>query len=141
MLQSQPQPTTGFQIRIIPAIRQCTLAQIWATIEDKVIFDQFFHANEVGDDNQFNINSIISVYAWKLSRSKQLTAAANIAINNVVNNVQVLDQRYFVAKDQSAAGCFYYPEPQTNVPVRFPGQCDINVPVVTGFSMQQVNNE
>ncbi|XP_013135715.1 PREDICTED: uncharacterized protein LOC106101136 [Papilio polytes] len=107
-----------------------TSTDYWVLDTDYSSYSLVYSCTNMGNDRR-------QVYAWKLSRSKQLTAAANIAINTVVNNVQVLDQRYFVAKDQSAAGCFYYPEPQTNVPVRFPGQCDLNVPVVTGFSMQQ----
>ncbi|KPJ13950.1 Apolipoprotein D [Papilio machaon] len=107
-----------------------TTTDYWVLDTDYVSYSLVYTCTNIGNDQR-------QVYAWKLSRTKQLSPANNTAMNAVINNVQVLDQRYFVAKDQSPAGCFYYPEPQTDVPVRFPGQCDPNVPVVTGFSMQQ----
>ncbi|CAK1583857.1 unnamed protein product [Parnassius mnemosyne] len=85
-----------------------------------------------------NINEEESqVYGWKLSRTKQMPAAGNTAINAIMNTIPVLDQRYFVAKDQSREGCFYYPEPQPDVPVVFPGPCDENIEVVRNFNLQQ----
>ncbi|KPI92172.1 Apolipoprotein D [Papilio xuthus] len=107
-----------------------TSTDYWVLDTDYVSYSLVYTCTNMGNDQR-------QVYAWKLSRTKQLTAVGNIAINTIINNVQVLDQRYFVAKDQSPEGCFFYPEPQTDVPVRFPGQCDVNVPVVTGFSLQQ----
>ncbi|XP_068619407.1 uncharacterized protein [Battus philenor] len=77
------------------------------------------------------------VYAWKLSRTKQLTAAGNAAINAITNNITVLDQRYFITQDQTPSGCFYFPEPMENTPVVFPGQCDENIQTVNNFNMAQ----
>lgn len=63
---------------------------------------------------------------------------ATTAIDNIIANITVLDQRYFEVNDQSREGCFYYPDPQPGVPVRFPGQCDNTIPVTTNFSLNQV---
>ncbi|CAG5005077.1 unnamed protein product [Parnassius apollo] len=85
-----------------------------------------------------NINEEDSqVYGWKLSRTKQMPAAGNTAINAIMNTIPVLDQRYFVTTDQSTEGCFYYPEPQPGVPVVFPGECDENIEVVANFTLEQ----
>ncbi|XP_064074025.1 uncharacterized protein LOC113399468 [Vanessa tameamea] len=75
------------------------------------------------------------VWSWKLSRTKSLTPNAVTAINNVVNTIPVLDNRYYESKDQSREGCFYYPEPQPDVPVVFPGQCDLTIPAIANFNM------
>ncbi|XP_037294072.1 uncharacterized protein LOC115446804 isoform X2 [Manduca sexta] len=77
------------------------------------------------------------VTSWKLSRRKALTAAAATIINNVMNSIDVLDQRYYQAMDQSPNGCFYIPEPQEGVPVVFPGQCDPTIPTVVNFNFNQ----
>ena len=84
---------------------------------------------------QFNLQ----VTSWKLSRTKQLASNAVAPINNVVNTVQVLEDRYYVNTDQSDAGCFYLPEPQTGVPVVFPGQCDQSIQAVLNFNMTMVS--
>ncbi|XP_050354414.1 LOW QUALITY PROTEIN: uncharacterized protein LOC126776158 [Nymphalis io] len=76
------------------------------------------------------------VWSWKLSRTKALTSNAATAINNIINTIPVLDNRYYNMKDQSREGCFYYPEPQPGLPVVFPGQCDANIQAVTNFNMQ-----
>lgn len=55
-----------------------------------------------------------------------------------MNTVDVVDQRYFRNMDQSPEGCFYFPEPQLDVAVVFPGQCDTTVPVVQNFNFTQV---
>lgn len=68
-----------------------------------------------------------------------MPAAGNTAINNVVNTIPVLDQRYYETTDQSVAGCFYFPEPQQGVPVVFPGQCDQTINAVPNFNLQQVS--
>lgn len=40
-----------------------------------------------------------AVSSWKLSRTKQLTAAATTAINTAMNTIDVLDQQYYVPVD------------------------------------------
>lgn len=81
----------------------------------------------------------VTVYSWKLSRTKQLSAAANTAINSAIANVQVLDNAYYEDIDQSANGCFYLPDLAPGEPVEFVGQCDPNVPVVQNFNPVRVN--
>ncbi|XP_049878078.1 uncharacterized protein LOC126375226 [Pectinophora gossypiella] len=75
------------------------------------------------------------VWSWKLSRTRSLSTENSTAINNVIANITVLDQRYYVTRNQTAEGCFYYPEAQEGVPVVMPGQCDQTIPVVTNFNM------
>ncbi|XP_039757924.1 uncharacterized protein LOC120632183 [Pararge aegeria] len=75
------------------------------------------------------------VWSWKLGREKQLTNVAETAINRVISNVPVLDDRYYVKRDHSNQGCFYYPEPEAGIPVEFPGQCDPGIQAATNFNM------
>ncbi|XP_050664604.1 uncharacterized protein LOC126965205 isoform X19 [Leptidea sinapis] len=77
----------------------------------------------------------MQVNTWKLSRTRALSANANTAINNVMNTIPVLDQRYFITRDHSDTGCFFFPEPQTGVPVEFPGQCDTNIEAMANFNV------
>ncbi|XP_038206911.1 uncharacterized protein LOC119828740 [Zerene cesonia] len=81
------------------------------------------------------------VWSWKLSRTTSLRDEDAQAINSLMSNVDVLDQRYFQNADQSDAACFYYPEFEPNEPVVFPGQCDVNVPVVSNFNVSRFQNE
>ncbi|KAL0819468.1 hypothetical protein ABMA28_007573 [Loxostege sticticalis] len=76
-----------------------------------------------------------NVWSWKLSRTRQLQAPAVTAIANVINRVQVLDERYYRTADQSPEACFYYPEPQPGQVVRFPGRCNPNIPVEQNFNL------
>lgn len=55
-----------------------------------------------------------------------------------MNNYNILDQSYYINRDQSAEGCFYFPEPEYGVPVVFPGQCNESIAAVPGFSMNAV---
>ncbi|XP_047033930.1 uncharacterized protein LOC124640271 isoform X1 [Helicoverpa zea] len=83
-----------------------------------------------------NVNAdYMTVSSWKLSRTKSLSTAAATAINNIMSNIQVLDQRYYVNRDQSPEGCFYYPDPQPGQAVIFPGQCDDNIVAVPNFDL------
>ncbi|XP_063387670.1 uncharacterized protein LOC134673601 [Cydia fagiglandana] len=75
------------------------------------------------------------VWSWKLSRSKELLAEANTAINAVIASIPVLDDRYYQTRDQSSDGCFYYPVPELGVPVVFPGQCDDGIAAVPNFNL------
>ncbi|XP_038206910.1 uncharacterized protein LOC119828739 [Zerene cesonia] len=76
------------------------------------------------------------VGAWKLSRTRRLEADAEIAINNVMANVSVLAQQYYIARDHSSVGCFYYPEPEAGSPVIFPGQCDTTIQAMPNFNFE-----
>ncbi|CAH0728579.1 unnamed protein product, partial [Brenthis ino] len=83
-----------------------------------------------------NINEeYFRVSSWKLSRTKQLTAAATTAINNLMSTVQVLDNRYYINRNHTDPGCFYFPVPQPGTPVVFPGQCDQTIQAVPNFNM------
>ncbi|XP_072929716.1 uncharacterized protein [Epargyreus clarus] len=77
----------------------------------------------------------MQIWSWKLSRTKQLTAGANTAMNRVIDSIRVLDAKYYVGNDQSVDACFYFPDPQPGVPVEFPGRCDQTIPVVSNFNM------
>ncbi|XP_047994051.1 uncharacterized protein LOC125232436 [Leguminivora glycinivorella] len=77
------------------------------------------------------------VWSWKLSRTKELSAEANATINAVIASIPVLDDRYYQIRDQSPDGCFYYPVPESGVPVIFPGQCDEGIAAVPNFSLEQ----
>nr|QNT08914.1 polycalin [Spodoptera littoralis] len=83
------------------------------------------------DDDYMRVSS------WKLSREKVLEAADETAISNAMNDIKVLDQRYFVKRDQDPDGCFYFPEPQPGVPVVFPGQCDDSIAAVPNFDINE----
>ncbi|CAH0594385.1 unnamed protein product [Chrysodeixis includens] len=82
-------------------------------------------------------DEFMSVVSWKLSRTKALTHDANIKINEIISNYKFLDDRYYIKRDQSPEGCFYYPEPQPGVPVEFPGVCDENIAAVPAFNFDQ----
>ncbi|CAH0690321.1 unnamed protein product [Spodoptera exigua] len=77
----------------------------------------------------------VQVTSWKLSRNKVLSPEDETAISNAMADIKVLDQRYFVSRDQSPEGCFYFPDPQPGVPVVFPGQCDDNIAAVSSFDI------
>ncbi|XP_026333313.1 uncharacterized protein LOC113240270 [Hyposmocoma kahamanoa] len=79
------------------------------------------------------------VFSWKLSRTKELSSTANQEINNVMSGIPVLDQQYYINRDQSPEGCFYYPEPESGVTVIFPGQCNTTIPVVEDFNLANFN--
>lgn len=79
------------------------------------------------------------MYSWKLSRNKQLNLNDNIAINNAIANVNVLDNIYYENIDQSDDACFFLPEAVPNQPVVFVGQCDENINVVQNFNVSRVS--
>lgn len=79
------------------------------------------------------------MYSWKLSRTRALTAAAATAINAVVSTVPVLDDRYYIVRNHTEDGCFYYPEPSSDTAVFFRGQCSDSVTVVQNFDVAAVS--
>ncbi|KOB52028.1 Chlorophyllide A binding protein, partial [Operophtera brumata] len=85
----------------------------------------------VNSINSFNSDQR-TVFSWKLGRTNSLPQAAVTAINNTVNSIDVLDERYYEVIDRSPSGCFYFPEPN-NSTVIFRGQCDGNIPVQANF--------
>lgn len=76
--------------------------------------------------------------SWKLSREKFLRPEDEIAINDAMNEIKVLDQKYFVNRYQIPEACFYFPEPQPGVPVVFPGQCNDYIPAAPNFNINEV---
>lgn len=56
-----------------------------------------------------------------------------------MNDIPVLDQQYYIPRDQSPESCFYFPEPEPGVTVVFPGQCNTSIPVVLDFNLNDVS--
>lgn len=94
--------------------------------------------------NLLNMLYILSMFptvnSWKLSRTQSLPLAAEPLINNAINNVQVLDQQYFVVEGQSEDDCFFYPDNEGG-DVVLNGQClpDSQVPAVSDFNVNLVS--
>ncbi|PZC77812.1 hypothetical protein B5X24_HaOG202923 [Helicoverpa armigera] len=83
-----------------------------------------------------NLNSDFrGVWSWKLSRTKQLSAAANTAIASIVASNVVLQDTYFERIDQSDEACFYLPELERGEAVILPGQCDTSIRGITNFDI------
>lgn len=80
------------------------------------------------------------MWSWKLSRTKQLSPNASAEIDRIVNNIPVLNEQYYVKRDQTKEGCFYYPEPQPGKVVELPGQCE-NVQGISNFNMSLVTTK
>ena len=80
------------------------------------------------------------MYSWKLSRTKQLNIYNNLAINNAMENITVLDNKYYENIDQSDDACFFLPDAIPNQPVVFTGQCSENINVVQNFNVSRVSN-
>lgn len=74
-----------------------------------------------------------------MSRTRQLSDNATIAINSIINLIDVLDAQYYNSRDHGAQACFYYPEPKPKEPVIFRGRCDDNITVVTDFDVGRVS--
>lgn len=81
------------------------------------------------------------MYSWKLSRQPTLTAAANNAINTVINSILVLRQDYFIDRGHNERGCFYYPD-NFGGDVILRGQCvaENQVQAVPNFNLNAVSN-
>ncbi|XP_026760679.3 uncharacterized protein LOC113519703 [Galleria mellonella] len=69
------------------------------------------------------------------NRTTQFTEAAQIAIDEVVDNNEVLYPQFYQDIDQSDDACFHYPL-QTGQQIILPGQCDQNIPIEQNFSLQ-----
>lgn len=78
------------------------------------------------------------MWSWKLSRSNTLSQDAIIAINDAINNIDVIHESYYQKIDRTDTGCFYYPTPDSDSEVIFPGQCDDNIQAVNNFRLQDV---
>lgn len=83
--------------------------------------------------------SLLVVFSWKLSKTKELTSEANEAMNAAISGIPVLNEAYYFNRDQSDESCFYFPKPEPGVTVVFPGQCDPTIPVVSNFRLTDVS--
>jgi retinol-binding protein 4 len=84
-----------------------------------------------------HLSNLFTVLSWKLSRGRTLSQAANDAINAVVNNINVLNDRYYDQIEQTQDACFYYPE-ANGQPLIFRGQCNDDIKVTTNFNATRV---
>ncbi|CAG9565651.1 unnamed protein product [Danaus chrysippus] len=78
-------------------------------------------------DNRRRVNS------WILSRSRQLSQSAQVAVDDVIRSEVELNTRFYVQTNQSDDGCFYFPEP-SGQRVIFPGQCDETIQAIANFN-------
>lgn len=72
-----------------------------------------------------------------MSRTRSLSANAVNAIDQIIESIQVLSNRFYETVANTDDACFYYPEPNRE-PVVFRGICDQNIPVVTDFNALEV---
>lgn len=86
----------------------------------------------------FRKKNFITVWSWKLGRQRSLSNDDNESIDNVINTVNVLNNRFYQEVDNTDSSCFYFPEPN-NEPVVFRGQCDFSIPTVTNFDAARVS--
>lgn len=84
-------------------------------------------------------SSLLTVYSWKLSRTQQLSPASLTAINNIIQGITVLEERYYENVDQSDNACFTLPVIAPGQPIILEGQCDPNIPVVQNFNITNVS--
>lgn len=82
--------------------------------------------------------NVVPVFSWILSRNRQLTANATVQVNQVVNSIMDLNNRYFTQSNRSDSDCFYYPIAAPNQAVIFRGQCSDSIPVVQNFDATRV---
>lgn len=80
----------------------------------------------------------ITVTSWKLSRQPTLSAAGTAVIDNVVDSIDVLDERYFFPQSHTEESCSYVPS-ANGEPVVFWGQCDNSVQAVANFDLARVS--
>ncbi|KAJ8723730.1 hypothetical protein PYW07_007710 [Mythimna separata] len=105
------------------------VSKYWVLATDYDSYSLVYSCRPIDDE-------YVQVTSWKLSRTRQLTSDAKTEINKVMSNIRVLEQQYFIERDHSSEGCFYFPEPQPGVPVVFPGQCNENIAAVPNFNMK-----
>lgn len=72
-----------------------------------------------------------------MSRTRSLSEQAINAIDQIIQNVQVLNNRFYESVDNTDDACFYFPV-ENGEPVIFRGICDENIQVVTNFRADDV---
>lgn len=80
---------------------------------------------------------IFSVWSWKLSRTRSLSANAINAIDKIIDSIQVLNSHFYESVKNSDDACFYYPAANKE-PVVFRGICDKSIEVVSNFEAEKV---
>lgn len=83
-------------------------------------------------------NFILTVWSWKLSRTRSLSLESITAINTLTNNVNVINDDYFEPIQHTDEECFYLPDLAPGDPVVLVGQCDPNIAVVEDFDLSRV---
>lgn len=73
-----------------------------------------------------------------MSRENTLSQDAIDHMNEVIEGNQVLNNRFYYNINRTDTGCFYLPVPDPNISVKFRGQCDQNITVVTDFKPDKV---
>lgn len=105
-----------------------------------MLYFLFQQSNKVNHSITHKYRLFSTVWAWKLSRSKQLSAQGNTQINNLLANSPTVTLRneYFEPIDQTDYACFFFPDLAPGEPVIVPGQCEPNVPVMQNFDASLV---
>ncbi|GBP17935.1 Apolipoprotein D [Eumeta japonica] len=114
----------------IAGTNQTTQTDYWVLATDYDSYALVYTCSQIDDEYR-------SVWSWKLSRTKELSAPANDVMNNIINSIPVLDNRYYQIRDQTPEGCFFYPEPVEGQPVVFPGQCDETIQAAADFQVSR----
>lgn len=76
-----------------------------------------------------------------MSRENTLSPEAINSMNQVIDKIPVLNNRFYYHIDRTDTGCFYLPTPDPNSSVKFRGQCDQNITVMTNFQPQRVSKQ
>ncbi|XP_045485998.1 uncharacterized protein LOC110999208 isoform X1 [Pieris rapae] len=112
----------------IAGTNQTTSTDYWILATDYISYALVYTCYNVDEEHR-------AVLSWKLSRSKSLTTEAQTAIDAVVNSIPVLNQKYYERNNQTAEGCFYFPDPEPGKVVEFPGKCDQTIPAMPNFNL------
>ncbi|CAF4867626.1 unnamed protein product [Pieris macdunnoughi] len=113
----------------IPGTALNTSTPYWVLATDYLNYALVYSC--VNDEN--NENSRVS--SWKLSRTKYLSEDANTHINNTMNSVKVLRNKYYKERGHSDSNCFYFPD-NNGGPVEMLGECAANTIAVDNFDVE-----
>ncbi|GBP17934.1 hypothetical protein EVAR_7927_1 [Eumeta japonica] len=96
---------------------------MWVLATDYDSYSLIYYCQNVEDDKRL-------VWSAKHSKVRELNANAVAAINETMEQHNVLVNSLYVPVDQSVSACFHYPD-QTTDEIILPGQCDTNIPVLS----------
>lgn len=133
-------------LRIAVSIRTTILEEVSISKYNKCVSFLKFTYPYVTKTSCISTNFVIcpinyphfTVWSWKLSRTKQLTATSVAAINSITANIDVIDNIYYEPINQDDESCFYYPVLSPGELVTLPGQCDPTITAVQNFSAARV---